>query len=263
MPTVQPLPPVNAPFVPPTFGWSDPWKLSQGLKGVERGAAARGTLLTGGTQKALMDYGIHSAEQDYGNDYQRALQTYTTNRDTNMLNYGQQRTGYADQPPTYLPPSYAPQPWHMDPGQQQSQIDQATAQSERNRAEQDQQRTLAQQQLANASAQPRSWSEPNSQRPFTLSAPASAVQAAPMVDPMEQAMRAEQQRQADAERMRQAQREQEAMNRASADKQNAAADDVSSGALALRKAKQLAEMNALPRVPSYLPYGVQPRRSGA
>ena len=70
------------------------WRLSQGLKGVERGAAARGTLLTGGTQKALTDYGQHAASQEYGNAYQRALDAYGTNRNTNAQNFGQAMQGY-------------------------------------------------------------------------------------------------------------------------------------------------------------------------
>lgn len=173
LPPVQPVPPVNAPFVPPTFGGSDPWKLSQGLKGIERGAAARGTLLTGGTQKALMDYGIHSAEQDYGNDYQRALQTYTTNRDTNTLSYGQARTGYQDM--LDAQPGIDRQQIENDrlrAQQRQSQTDMVSADAQRNREELEQNRALSQQALANAQAQPRSWSEPHApQQPFVLSQP--------------------------------------------------------------------------------------------
>ncbi len=72
------------------------WRLSQGLKGLERGAASRGTLLTGGLQKGLIDYGQNAASQEYGNVYQRALASYGTNRDTNAQNFGQEHTRYLD-----------------------------------------------------------------------------------------------------------------------------------------------------------------------
>ena len=45
--------------------------LQQGLQGVERSAAGRGTLLTGGTLKALQQYGTGLADQTYGNAWQR------------------------------------------------------------------------------------------------------------------------------------------------------------------------------------------------
>lgn len=95
MPALSPLPSLASPQVPPYKAFDpatvqiDPgsqWRLSQGLKGIERGAAARGTLLTGGTQKAIVDYNQGAASQEYGNAYQRALQTYVTNRDTDRLN---------------------------------------------------------------------------------------------------------------------------------------------------------------------------------
>lgn len=53
--------------------------LQQGLQGIQRSAAARGTLLTGGTLKALQQYGTGLADQTYGNVFNRALQTNTTN----------------------------------------------------------------------------------------------------------------------------------------------------------------------------------------
>ncbi len=81
----------------PTNFQTDPsyqWRLSQGLTALDRGAAARGTLLTGGTLKASQDYGQNAASQEYGNAYNRALQTYGTNRDTNQQNFGQSLATY-------------------------------------------------------------------------------------------------------------------------------------------------------------------------
>ncbi len=47
----------------------------QGLQAIQRSAAARGTLLTGGTLKALDQYGTGVANQDYNNYFNRAYQT--------------------------------------------------------------------------------------------------------------------------------------------------------------------------------------------
>ena len=47
------------------------FRLQQGLKGVEDSAAARGTLLTGGTVKDLNDYAQGSASQEFDNEYRR------------------------------------------------------------------------------------------------------------------------------------------------------------------------------------------------
>jgi hypothetical protein len=49
------------------------FRLAEGTKALERSAAAKGGLLTGGTAKALERYG-----QDYGNVYNRALTDYGT-----------------------------------------------------------------------------------------------------------------------------------------------------------------------------------------
>lgn len=53
-------------------------RLALGQQGVERSAAARGTLLTGGTLKDINDYAQNQASQEFGNVYNRALQTYGT-----------------------------------------------------------------------------------------------------------------------------------------------------------------------------------------
>lgn len=55
------------------------FRLAQGQKALENSAAARGSLLTGGTAKALNDYAQGSASSEYGNVYNRALQSYQTN----------------------------------------------------------------------------------------------------------------------------------------------------------------------------------------
>lgn len=49
------------------------WRLNQGLEGVQRGAAARGTLLTGGTLKDLTDYAQGAASQEFGNIWARNM----------------------------------------------------------------------------------------------------------------------------------------------------------------------------------------------
>lgn len=47
------------------------FRLSEGLKALERSAAARGGLLSGGTGKALQRYGQDMASQEYGNAFNR------------------------------------------------------------------------------------------------------------------------------------------------------------------------------------------------
>jgi Ni/Co efflux regulator RcnB len=61
--------------------WDDPgyqFRLKSGSDALQRSAAARGTLRTGGTLKDIMDYGQNFASQEYGNIYNRALQNYNT-----------------------------------------------------------------------------------------------------------------------------------------------------------------------------------------
>jgi hypothetical protein len=52
------------------------FRLQQGTDAIQRSAAAKGNLLTGGTAKDLMDYGQNSASNEYGNVYNRALGEY-------------------------------------------------------------------------------------------------------------------------------------------------------------------------------------------
>jgi hypothetical protein len=56
------------------------FRLSEGLKALDRQAAARGGLISGGALKATQDFGQQSASQEYQNAFNR----YQTNR-TNML----------------------------------------------------------------------------------------------------------------------------------------------------------------------------------
>lgn len=75
------LAPWNTPFTPrdPSQIASDPayqFQLGQGLQGVQRSAAARGTLLTGGTIKALDQYGQGLASTYNDKYYNRDLGEY-------------------------------------------------------------------------------------------------------------------------------------------------------------------------------------------
>ena len=56
--------------------------LQQGEGALQAGAAANGSLLTGGTQSALNKYGQDYADTNYNNVYNQALQTYGTNYNT-------------------------------------------------------------------------------------------------------------------------------------------------------------------------------------
>ena len=89
-------------FTAPTSGSlaSDPgfqFRLAQGNQAAQRSAAAHGTLLTGGLQKSLANYNQGMASDEYGNAYNRALSSYTANRDTNQQNYGQLMGEYTAQ----------------------------------------------------------------------------------------------------------------------------------------------------------------------
>lgn len=52
------------------------FRLSEGLKALNRSAAARGGMISGGALKAAERYGQDYASQEYGNAYQRALTEY-------------------------------------------------------------------------------------------------------------------------------------------------------------------------------------------
>lgn len=68
-------------FVAPTAATeqNDPgyqFRLAQGMKALEGSAAAKGNLITGGTAKAEQQFGQDYASNEYGNVYNRALQSY-------------------------------------------------------------------------------------------------------------------------------------------------------------------------------------------
>lgn len=74
-------------FTPPDFKvptWqevqaNDPgyqFRLKGGTDALERSAAARGTLRTGGTLKDIVDYGQNYSTQEYGNAFNRAKDAY-------------------------------------------------------------------------------------------------------------------------------------------------------------------------------------------
>lgn len=54
-------------------------RLKLGTDAIQRSAAARGGVVTGGTAKALDTYGQDYASNEYGNVYNRALNDFTTN----------------------------------------------------------------------------------------------------------------------------------------------------------------------------------------
>lgn len=59
----------------------------EGLRALQNSAAAKGTLRTGGTLKELINWGNKLGEQNYGNVYNRAANTYGINRGNAFENY--------------------------------------------------------------------------------------------------------------------------------------------------------------------------------
>lgn len=105
-PSPNPLRPWEENFQAPTMedALNNPgfkFRLGEGLKAIERSAAAKGTLLTGGTMKGLQNYGQESASQEYGNVYNRNRSEYEgrrTNFLTNEANrYQSERANLNDQ----------------------------------------------------------------------------------------------------------------------------------------------------------------------
>jgi hypothetical protein len=83
------------------FGMSDfnadpgySFRFNEGMKALDRQAAARGGLISGGALKAATRYGQDMSSQEYKNAYDRALTSY--NSDVNRENqaYGRALTGY-------------------------------------------------------------------------------------------------------------------------------------------------------------------------
>ena len=70
------------------------FRMDEGMRGVEGGAAARGGLLSGAALKAIQKYGQGLASQEYGNAYNRftADQTNQYNRLAGLVNTGQGAT---------------------------------------------------------------------------------------------------------------------------------------------------------------------------
>jgi hypothetical protein len=97
---------LQAPYVAPTFTAPGPadmvndpgyeTRMAAGQRVLENAAAARGSILSGGTQKALARYGQEYGANEYQNVYNRALGTFQTNtaaqlagRQQNVGEYGQ------------------------------------------------------------------------------------------------------------------------------------------------------------------------------
>jgi hypothetical protein len=77
----------GGPFQAPTAAQAEAtpgyqFGLQQGEGAQQASAAANGTLLTGGTQAALDQYGQNYADTNYNNVYNQTLQTYGTNYNT-------------------------------------------------------------------------------------------------------------------------------------------------------------------------------------
>lgn len=89
--TPNPLQPWTGSFTAPTYdeALNTPgfqFRLGEGMKALQRSAAAKGTLLTGGTLKGMNDYAQSSASQEYGNTYNRAYNEYDTRRTDFLTN---------------------------------------------------------------------------------------------------------------------------------------------------------------------------------
>jgi hypothetical protein len=91
-----------APFEAPTGEEvlaADPgyqFRLSEGLRALENRAAQRGTLRSGATLQALMDYGQDTASQEYDKAYNRASQDYERAWRNRLQDYQTNRANLAD-----------------------------------------------------------------------------------------------------------------------------------------------------------------------
>lgn len=70
------------------------FRLSEGQRALERTAAARGGLISGGALKAATRYGQDMGSQEYQNAYQRALTGYGTQVDRSNTAFSRGLTGY-------------------------------------------------------------------------------------------------------------------------------------------------------------------------
>jgi len=82
------------------------FRLSEGQKALDRQAAARGGLISGGALKAAQRYGQEMGSQEFGNAYNRALTSYNTdvarenqlyNRQAGLAGIGQTSTNLVGQ----------------------------------------------------------------------------------------------------------------------------------------------------------------------
>lgn len=69
-------------------------RLKAGQDAIERSAAARGSLLTGSTAKALTDYGQDYGSNEYEKTYGRALDTYKTNYNKSFGEYQDRKSTF-------------------------------------------------------------------------------------------------------------------------------------------------------------------------
>lgn len=70
------------------------FRLQEGLKALDRQAAARGGLISGAALKASQRYGQDLASQEYGAAYGRALTEYQAGLERNQLGYGREMDEY-------------------------------------------------------------------------------------------------------------------------------------------------------------------------
>jgi len=82
------------------------FRVKQGQDALERSASARGVLRTSGTLKDILDYGQEAASQEYGNIFNRGLQTwgaqYQGQKDAFAPQYGSWSTVYGGDLSKYL-----------------------------------------------------------------------------------------------------------------------------------------------------------------
>jgi len=70
------------------------FRLKEGQKALDRQAAARGGLISGGALKAAARYGQEMGSQEYGNAYNRALTRYNAGVNREALGYNRALTSY-------------------------------------------------------------------------------------------------------------------------------------------------------------------------
>jgi hypothetical protein len=81
----------GVPGIDPSYGF----RFQQGLDALQRSAASRGTLLTGGTLKAINNYGQGAASQEYGADFARQMGLASLGENA-AAGQGNNNSGYAN-----------------------------------------------------------------------------------------------------------------------------------------------------------------------